>query len=842
MIATVLFTCAYTYIVQAQEMSMHMQTGIIRIKMASENIINTSNIRKMSTTSQPLSVGITKFDALSQKYNITGAVRVFPNAGSYEEKHKKYGLNLWYDLTIDENADPYAAAGEFCASEGVVYAEPMYKIASKGDEITKVQPIQRLAAPNDPSFPQQWGFSNIGSVPGSVANVDIHMLDAWNIAQGKPNVIVAVMDEGVDYTHQDLTASMWVNPKETRDDKVDNDGNGYADDIYGFNFALKTGKISPGNHGTHVAGIIAASNNNGVGISSIAGGSDANSGVKIMSCQIFSGAVAVSAAPAFVYAADNGAIIAQNSWGYTTPGAYNQIDRDAIDYFISEAGKDAQGNPKPDAPMNGGIVIFSAGNSSDNSLWYPAAFPETIAVGAVGPSGKRAYYSNYGSWITLSAPGGTNINLASEIYSTIPNNQYAYMQGTSMACPHVSGVAALILSKYGNNRYSSDTLRRRLEASTTDMSTWDPDYYMYMGSGLLNAAKALAPYVSVKGISLPSSLTLYVGRTVKQTNLIIPNDAFDQRITWTSSDPSVVSVNSRGEMLGIKAGTVRFTATTRDGGYIATTTATVIATPLSGLSLSPKDLTLSVGDRYQITPTFNPPDAANKTLTWKSSDEMVLKVNALGYVTALAEGTAIVVATSSDGTISANLPIAVLPLVNGITVSPKNLNLMIGQSITLKAAVSPSNAANQKVKWTSSDNTYVKVDTLGKVTAIRAGNANGAKISVTIIATTVQNSYSDRATITVYSSPEAPQGFSPNNDGFNDYFKMVLNSESTYTLKVFDRSGTLCYSSDNYQNDWDGTANSGVQKGKKILPGTYYYVLVSLTDGTVHKDYVVVRY
>ena len=306
------------------------------------------------------------------------------------------------------------------------------------------------------------------------------MEKAWELTTGDPSIIVAVLDEGVDVAHPDLKASMWVNEGEIWKSHEDNDGNGYAGDVHGYNFVGKHGVISVDSrydtgHGSHVAGVIAASNNNGLGISSIAGGNGSEPGVKIMSCQIFSGMYAgtvLEEVRAIKYAADNGAVILQCSWGYISGAAnpfewtpqystdeeweyYNVLERKALDYFIHNAGS-------PDGVIEGGLAIFAGGNEAAPAASYPGAYPDFVAVAATAGDFTPAVYSNYGPGTTISAPGGDQdyywdyvdedhrLGEVGCVLSTLPfhvsESGYGYMEGTSMACPHVSGVAALGLS------------------------------------------------------------------------------------------------------------------------------------------------------------------------------------------------------------------------------------------------------------------------------------------------------------------------------------------------------------------------------------------------------------
>ncbi len=457
--------------------------------------------KKTSSDTSTLHVGVKSFDKINLKYGATAMKRVFPDAGKYEAKHRKYGLHLWYEIDIPENENPETAAATYRSDENIQAAEPRYKIRRMA---MPAPPLPPAEAPNDPSFGKQWGFNNTGQSSGT-SGVDIRLPDAWERAKtigvGNRNVIVAVVDGGVYYDHEDLKANIWVNEAEANGTKgIDDDGNGYIDDVHGYNFvSLTGGVIIPEDHATHVAGIVAAVTNNGTGVSGIAGKSGQGYGVKVMNTEILSGDDGVSSiGPAYAYAADNGAVISQNSWGYERVGFYNSSDLAAINYFINEAGRDENGNPRPGTPMVGGIVIFAAGNDGQDAKWYPGYFNNVFTVAAVNHYGKRAYYSNYGSWVNISAPGGdVREKTAGGIYSTsyrsANKNYYEYMQGTSMACPHVSGVAAMILSVYGYEGFTPDMLRTRLLGSATSLAGYDPTYASRMGAGLLNASAALAP-------------------------------------------------------------------------------------------------------------------------------------------------------------------------------------------------------------------------------------------------------------------------------------------------------------------------------------------------------------
>lgn len=425
--------------------------------------------------------------------------RVFPVDMRSEEKMREEGLHLWYVVRfsdkypVEKVAADLARLGEVSRVEfnrTLKRANQNKAVPLSADAIEQMAASAKAAKYNDPHLPLQWHMVNNGDLGNTkfVAGADVNVEKAWELCTGNPSIIVAVLDEGVDFSHPDLKANMWVNEKEIWRSSEDNDGNGYAGDVYGYNFAAQSGIISTNGrydtgHGTHVAGVIAAANNNGIGISSIAGGTAENPGVKIMSCQIFSGALAgtvLDEVRAIKYAADNGAVILQCSWGYISGAANpydwqpqfssddqwknsNMLEYKALDYFVHNAGS-------PDGVVDGGIIVFAGGNEYAPAASYPAAYPDYVSVAATAPDYTPAVYTNYGPGTTICAPGGDQdyyfeygegLNKGSIgcVLSTLPYNVtgtasplagYGYMEGTSMACPHVSGVVALGLSYAAN--------------------------------------------------------------------------------------------------------------------------------------------------------------------------------------------------------------------------------------------------------------------------------------------------------------------------------------------------------------------------------------------------------
>ncbi len=297
----------------------------------------------------------------------------------------------------------------------VLYAEPNYRVYA-------------LAVPNDPDFPKLWGLHNTGQ-GGGKNDADIDAPEAWDKTQGRKEILISVIDTGIDYNHPDLAANMWTNPGEIPNNNRDDDNNGYVDDVYGYDFVNNDpDPMDDNRHGTHVAGTIGAVGNNDRGVVGV------NWTVRLMALKFLSangsGSTA-DAAEAIIYAADNGAMITNNSWG---GGGFSQTLRDAIEY----------------AKDKGVLFIAAAGNESkdnDDSPNYPSNYEveNVIAVAASTDRDALASFSNWGNQtVDLAAPG-------EDVYSTTPANTYEYLSGTSMATPHVAGAAGLVWAFYYPN-------------------------------------------------------------------------------------------------------------------------------------------------------------------------------------------------------------------------------------------------------------------------------------------------------------------------------------------------------------------------------------------------------
>ena len=295
----------------------------------------------------------------------------------------------------------------------VEYIEPNYKYYPLRGQIT-----------SDPLSGQQWGLHNIRrTIFGSKRGADINVLKAWELTKGSKNVVIAVIDSGLDIAHPDLKDTLWINQSEVNGiDGVDDDQNGYIDDFHGYDFIENSGYMTDNmGHGTHCSGVIGASHND-VGIAGVMGK------VQIMALKFFNGdgGDTINAVKAIHYAVDNGAQIISNSWG----GSERSFAlEEAIEYANSK----------------GVLFVAAAGNFSENSdqyPLYPASYQidNVISVGAINVRGKRSSISNYGKQsVHVFAPG-------ENILSTVQLNSYLKFTGTSMATPHVSAIAGLMIS------------------------------------------------------------------------------------------------------------------------------------------------------------------------------------------------------------------------------------------------------------------------------------------------------------------------------------------------------------------------------------------------------------
>ncbi len=326
-------------------------------------------------------------------------------------------------------------------------AMPMVEYAEK-------VPLDRIEyTPNDPSYSAMWHLTKINAA------------GAWNYFNAVSTRTVAIVDNAVQTNHTDLTANIWINPGETPSNSVDDDGNGYVDDINGYDVADNDNNPNPPNnsfdHGTHCAGDAAATTDNGIVLAAI------GFRIKIIAVKATANAASPSSITdgydGIIYAADAGANVISCSWGSST---FSSTGQNVVNYAWSQ----------------GCIIVAAAGNSNVNTLYYPAAYANVMAVASTGTTDVKSSFSNYGTWIDVCAPG-------ENIYSSVPTNAYAYMSGTSMACPIVAGLAGL-MKAFVPGATSTDIVNC-IKNTAVNINALNPSYVGQLGTGRIDANAAM---------------------------------------------------------------------------------------------------------------------------------------------------------------------------------------------------------------------------------------------------------------------------------------------------------------------------------------------------------------
>lgn len=467
---------------------LYLFLSIFLISCGSDQITNISSDSSSSTSS----VKATADSIIAQMSNaeyVEGELLVKFKSSS-RVAHKSTGATVMKSVKIVPNLEQVKlpdgvsvqdAIMQYMSNPDVEYAEPNY--------------IRRaaLTSPNDTYFKNQWGLINLGLYANGTPDADIDAPEAWDISTGNDNVVIAVLDTGIDYHHSDLILNIWNNPGEPNcTNNVDNDSNGYRDDCLGWDFVNNDNDpIDDNGHGTHVAGIIGAVGNNGTGIAGVMWN------VRLMPVKVldFMGVGNdMDIIDGIEYAVDNGAQVINASWGGYGPfswSLYNAISsaNTAGVLFVAAAG-------------NGQLGGDGIGDNNDLTPFYPASYsrylPNIISVAATDQDDVRVPFSNYGTnTVHVAAPGVY-------ILSTIPQNLYSdmsdkeFLEGTSMAAPHVSGLAGLLMSYYTNASHSQirGMILRYVDIKPT-LIDW-----IFTG-GRINA------YSAISSLLTPSNLSIY---------------------------------------------------------------------------------------------------------------------------------------------------------------------------------------------------------------------------------------------------------------------------------------------------------------------------------------------
>jgi hypothetical protein len=519
-----------------------------------------------------------ELNAVLEQVSAISAQRVFPDfspsgkGSTMSSASASIAIRSVYLLTLDPRADVLGTVDTLNRDPRVEYAEPDYiALPIQDPEETPTPTPTPTPYVNDPLYIEQWNLATV------------RVESAWEMHRGSPLVTIAIVDSGIDLNHPDLMSGLWTNPGEIPDNGVDDDNNGYVDDVHGWNFVSGTEDVSDwSGHGSLVAGVAAARTNNLIGIAGVCGN------CRIMPVKVMqpSGAANYSAVAAgIVYAANKGArVINLSLGGYSD----SQTLRDAVAY----------------ADSLGSVVIAGAGNDNTSALFYPAACDEALAVAGTTDADTRSLFSNYGTWVDISAPDEA-------ILSTALDGGYASASGTSVGTPLVSGLAGLLLSMHPE--WTPAMVRSQLTHTADSIDALNPGHEGKLGSGRANAERMLLP---------PSPILTLAGINVNGTPDGRPDFGATSSLVvsvrndWAEASGVTGSLATADPYVAVVNGTASY-GNIQSGRTVTNTTlfTVSIATGAGYNHAIPFTLALSASGGYTSTLTF--------TVTTRSSEQSV---------------------------------------------------------------------------------------------------------------------------------------------------------------------------------------------------------------------------
>ena len=545
-------------VVLSQDISGYINSSIIMGSISVERSY-------VAFTKDPITNREYASDQIIVRFKSQNTTGISISSDKINSAHAKIGAKIKKDFSTDgisglqvvqlpSGIDVQSAVREYQSNPDVLYAEPDYVVRIAPEETTPLledsKSLHILSTSNDLLFNDLWGLNNTGQFVNGISGTpgaDINAIRAWDLTTGSNSVVVAVVDTGVQYTHGDLATNIWTNPGEIPGNGIDDDHNGYVDDIHGWNFVANTSDPLDNNgHGTHVSGTIGAVGNNSLGVTGV------NWQVKIMAVKFLDSlgnGFTSDAISAIRYADVNGASVISNSW----------------------SGPDNSPSLKAAIDASSGVVVCAAGNDGLNNDFfianstpqYPASFTSAniISVAATDQNDNLAGFSNFGPLsVDLGAPG-TNI------LSTSVTGSYVYMQGTSMATPHVSGVAALVKSR---NASLTAIQIKNIILSTVDLKS--------SLSGKVSTSGRLNAYRAVMSANPPVSDFAGTPRngiaplTVSFTDL---SSNFPNSWHWSFGDGNITNSTVQNPVhtyLAAANYSVSLTASNAAGGTISTKT------------------------------------------------------------------------------------------------------------------------------------------------------------------------------------------------------------------------------------------------------------------------------